>query len=567
VALQGENDPSPRVRVEDVFRLPAFGDAGIEVVAGAQALGREVGWVHSSELADIHTFLRGGELLLTAGTNLGDAEPDQRRYISQLSRAGASGLVLELGRGFRRVPRALCDEADRRGLAVAVLHKEVPFAEVMRTVHGWIIGRRYELLERAETMAGEFNSLLLSGGTVSQVVHKLRELTGLPVVLEDAARQIVEYAADGPDVDAVLHAWGAHSRQGHDQDCAGTRRSEGETRCAWAPITVRNELWGRIHLLALGGPLDQLDLIAVERSSAAIGLALLSDQHEARLREDTLADFLTESARRAPVDEARFLRHARSLGADFRGRVFGVLGVATSLECERRVVTTLQTASLSHKMPWLTANVNGSEVVLVGVPPSGDPTSELRRLADSVAAIELQSTGADPVVGVSRVYPMSALPRAFREADECLRYARVAHATGTVEHSELGLHLLLLALGEDATLAQFVETELGPLLTHDTQNRSGLLETLRVVIELDGNKSSAARALNIERRSVYYRLKRIEAVLGRRLDGYDTRLALGVALRALALIEDRSRELRSPLPAIAGSAATSIGSPLRARAS
>jgi len=46
----------------------------VKVVAGEAALGRAVRWVHISELLDPTPWLSGGELLLTTGLQLGDAE-------------------------------------------------------------------------------------------------------------------------------------------------------------------------------------------------------------------------------------------------------------------------------------------------------------------------------------------------------------------------------------------------------------------------------------------------------------------------------------------------------------
>ena len=141
---------------------------------------------------------------------------------------------------------------------------------------------------------------------------------------------------------------------------------------------------------------------------------------------------------------------------------------------------------------------------------------------------------------------MPTLPQAFYEADECLRYARLAGSPG-IHHIELlGLHRLLLSLADRHELAAFIENELGSLLSMDARSREALLPTLRAILECEGNKVEAARRLSIERRSLYYRLERLERALGRSLRSADTRLALAVALRALDLTEDRARGERRP---------------------
>jgi purine catabolism regulator len=175
--------------------------------------------------------------------------------------------------------------------------------------------------------------------------------------------------------------------------------------------------------------------------------------------------------------------------------------------------------------------------MLLGVAPDGDGTAAVRGVA---AAIITALEGSVAVVGISRAAALSALPRAFREAEECLRFARVSGAAGVLEYSSLGLHLLLASLVDGPELAAFVEAELGPLLEYDAKARSPLLPTLRALLAHDSNRAEAARALHLERRSLYYRIERIEQILGQSLNDSNIRLGLSVALRALNLIEDRS---------------------------
>jgi purine catabolism regulator len=529
------------VLVSDVFGLDALRGAGLEVVAGADGLGRDVTWVHAGEIADIATFLRGGELLLTAGTGIGNDPEEQRTYIDRLAEAGASGLVLELGLGFAEPPPVLIAAAEHRGLPMAVLHHQVAFAEVTRTVHGRIIGRGNELRERAQHITEEFNALLLAGGSVPQVVHKLYELTDKPAFLEDAAHQLVEYAGSDADIDAQIADWSAHSRSGHHTPPSGSRvpaSEEERASCAFASITLRGETWGRLHLLRSGGPIDDVDRLAVERASSAVGLALLNSDHDARLAERSRADFLAEAARRAPADPKAFLRQAQSLGADFRGCKLVAVSVITEDGAALAGEVTRGVAACTERgLPALSSGDGSEGQLLIGVPDADDVAATVLALAEATWP---PGTGT-LTVGLSRPADIAQLSRAFHEAQECLRFGRVSSAAGVVEYATLGLHLLLATLADRYELSEFLEAELGALLEHDAAARSPLLPTLEALLTHGNNRTEAAAALHVERRSLYYRIGRIEKVLGKRLDDYDVRLGLGVALRALNVIEDRVR--------------------------
>lgn len=524
-----------------MFELNVLRAAGLEVVAGADGLTRDVTWVHAGEIADIATFLRGGELLLTAGTGIGGDPELQRSYINRLAEAGASALVLELGLGFATAPPGLIAAAEHRGLPVAVLHDQVAFAEVTRTVHSRIIGRGNELRERAQFITEEFNSLLLAGGSVRQVVHRLHELTGKPAFLEDAAHQLVEYAGSDADLDAQIADWSAHSRSGHHTPPSGSRTlapEEERGSCAFAPIALRGDTWGRLHLLRSGGPIDDIDRLAVERASSAVGLALLNSDHDARLAERSRADFLAEAARRAPADPKAFLRQAKSLGADFRScKLVAVSIITDDVAALPGEVVRGADACGQAGLPALASGDGAEGQLLIGVREGNDPAKTVYGLAEATWPPGTASL----TVGLSRPADIAQLARAFHEAQECLRFGRVSSAAGVVEYATLGLHLLLATLADRYELSEFLEAELGALLEHDATARSPLLPTLEALLTHGNNRTEAAAALHVERRSLYYRIGRIEKVLGKRLDDYDVRLGLGVALRALNVIEDRVR--------------------------
>ncbi len=84
--------------VRDALAVPALRNAGPLVLAGAAGLGRQVRWVHTTELVDIAPLLRGGDLVLSTGIALPDSPEDLAAFAGSLDQSEAAGLVIELGR-------------------------------------------------------------------------------------------------------------------------------------------------------------------------------------------------------------------------------------------------------------------------------------------------------------------------------------------------------------------------------------------------------------------------------------------------------------------------------------
>ena len=95
-----------------------------------------------------------------------------------------------------------------------------------------------------------------------------------------------------------------------------------------------------------------------------------------------------------------------------------------------------------------------------------------------------------------------------------------------------GVADLLYDLRDTPELDAFVDEQLGPLLADGAPRTRALLETLEAYLAAGGRKAEAARALHLERQSLYLRLRRIEKRSAcRRRRG--VLLGLHLAVRAL----------------------------------
>lgn len=548
------------VSVADVLGLEVLRRGRPEVVAGAGGLHRPVRWVHIAEVPDIAYLLKGGELLLTTGLGIGPDPAVQRRYIAELAEAGVVGVVLELGRTFRETPPAMAAEADRRGLPLIVLHEETPYVEVTEQVHAAIINRQYALLRKAEQIGRDFTDLVLRGAGIPRIVHSLSSIVQNPVVLEDAAHQVVEFSTYAGSVNETLEAWESHSRMGHGPvEMFMPSIQEGDPPCAWVPIPVRDELWGRLHVLLTDSSFDEIDRVALDRAAAAIGLVLLAGRDALHIANHAKGELISDLIEGSFSSAEEVHRRARALGADLEGMTL----VAMVIDLDRfaahvqehglgeREVHRLKMTLLAEARQAISgaggvaiSAVQSDEVLaVIGTPPHLDARATVDRVGERLAErLPEALDGLTATVGASRpVHGVEALSHAFEEARQALAYGKATVAGRSVYHfDEMGLHRILLRLEDPAELSRFVEAELGPLLAHDARSSSPLLPTLRAHLEHGTNKSRTARVLHVERRSVYRRLERISRILACDLGDVETQARLLIALKALDLTRRRA---------------------------
>ena len=545
--------------VGEVLELEPLRSAGARVLAGAANLGRPVRWVHVAELPDIAHLLEGGELLLTTGLGMAGEANARRRYIDELADAGAVGVVVELGRTFDAVPPEIVDAADGRGLPLVSLEHETRFVEVTEVVHREILSRQYDLLDRAERLSRQLAEEILGGADVATLVARLASVFGTEVVFEDAARRVVAACGPGADDDTPA-VWDSHALLVHGHSSDGTAGGVHRVRpfarapgCTWVDIWIRRERWGRHHVLDSGLRAGEVDELLVDRAGAALALAMLSEKDAAHLAEragDALVGAIVAGRHGSPAD---VLRRAKNLGAHLDGGrlVAAALDVHEErgaqhladddrLESLRALAAALRTSVAERGCSALVGTSGDRVIAIVAIPGSRPVEVVLDELVETASARTIRGDGVEVVAGASAAAP-DTLQRAVEEATVAASFARGAGNARRVAHfSELGTYQLLLRLAEGPELSRFVDSELRPLLERDGTARPKLVPTLRAYLKHAGRKSDAARELGVQRRTLYQRIARVEALLGRDVDDQATRTRLTLALQGLDFLARRN---------------------------
>jgi purine catabolism regulator len=550
--------------VREVLELPIFRQARACLLAGEPNLDRSVRWVHVAELPDISYLLKGGELLLTTGMGIQQDEGVRRRYVNELADAEAAGLVVELGRNFTRMPAEMITEARRRGLPLIALEREIRYVEVTEQVHRAIINRHYEMVEMVEVISRDFTNTILGGASIGQVVQQLAGVVDNPVILENSAHQVVEFAVgNSARASVILSGWDEHSRAGHTERQPGrVHRENGSPRCTWAGIWLRHEVWGRVHVLEYDERPGEMTSLIMDRASAALGLALLSQQDVTHLADRAGSALIADLLAGRYSSASEILQRALSLGADLSGGrlaavVVDVANLATTAErrglpeadrqrIRLRVMEFFREAIAGHGCTALTG-IEGDRVLAVVSSPSrrrsqtAGPAEVLTHIAESLQqTLAAADRDLSVVVGVSRETPPEALRQAFEQAAEAAAFGRHSPRGGPVYHfGDLGTYHLLVRLAQGPELAAFVESELSPLLAHDAHSTAKLVPTLQAYLDNACRKKDTAQQLWIQRRTLYGRLTRIEQILGRSLNDQDTRTRLTLALQGLSLLQQR----------------------------
>lgn len=523
-----------------------------KVVAGQEWLETPVTWVSVIEWP-IENFVSPGDFVLTTGMS---CDADQLAlFIEQAAGAGAAAVCLSVGRNSHHpeVPPVVIECARRHRVALIAIPWEVRFSDVSRLLIDMLyVERSHASQPGGEDLPSAFTRALLKTGGVEAIAHALEGVTTFPSLILDGSGAVAgqgSLAADRmndqqrpPEIllgPLRLHIDNSVSTQPRRIDI-------GSESCIVASIVGHRSVLGWTVVIV---PHD-IDLVAVESVNEAVrhgatasAIELLRQEAADELGSRALGQFMWWASSAEAVSADELAARSALLGYPVNARLkvafgivdapdVGVAAVNIAAELVRRLRMRLQ-------LPASVVTQRESEILAF----LDDRESDLAVLLDDPAL----SAFVDRVSwGVAAgVHSLGRLSDAVAQARTAVAVARATMGPGKlVRADELGPLMLLNALASDQVATKIAQEAIGPLERTDRERGSDLLGTLAIYLAENGNVSSAARRLHLNRHSLIYRLNRIKELTGRDLDSHEDRLLLDISMR-LRRLNHESRILNS----------------------
>src|SRR5690625_702301 len=525
------------MKLETILSLAPIKATSPVVHSGVDNLDVPVTWVHLSEMEHVAVVLNGGEMLLTQGRGIPRADVGQRAWIESLSVAGVAGIGIETGHVFDELPFALVDEAKKRNLPLIELPRPAYFMEITRAVHSIIVQSEYDVLAHSVELTRRLGRVVLGGGTIQTLLDEITSALGAPVALTGPTHSLRSRA---PLQDSTLNDisdWRGHTIADHDLTGVKARAMEASVvqSCLYVPIYIGGAFWGCLHTVTSGEAPDSTVDTSMEIAATFLAMALGPREDLRTLSSDMPSEILGDVLTTFSQDSRERLRWG-GLDSNDSFRVLMFEPVEAGPDGPRTVEGHRRTEALLAAAQGVHTVIHGPSIVgyfqnriAAIVPQEFEPN----------IFVEVNSSmRRSLIVGVSEIADSTGLPRAAKNAIDALDYAlETGRMNGVFFAEQLFLERLLLRLNEDGTLRATVEHELGAILNLNTEMRETLLNTLEVYFIAGANKSRAASQLRVDRRTIQYRLDRINNLVGRNFQSADKQLALRLAIRGYRFLD------------------------------
>ncbi|HEX4511378.1 MAG TPA: helix-turn-helix domain-containing protein, partial [Burkholderiaceae bacterium] len=279
---------------------------------------------------------------------------------------------------------------------------------------------------------------------------------------------------------------------------------DGET-CRVLPVIGGDDILGSA-LLFHRGKLEEVVLRNFERSSSVIGIVLLS-QHRIEASRNRSASVLLRSLVSPRQDDpAELADRAEQHGLDLTRPLSLVL---VEMEGPRADYAARRFASLTPLAHALVDDMDGVLVIVCGASGAQD----MRQTVSTWMRHELNAVYRGVLSRpVLRPAEIPALYATLRRALGVL--ARIGTQGQIIGQDELAIYSTLFETHDRASLTNFLEATVGPLLSQDAKRGSELAATLLAYFDCNQNAKTTAQRLGIHVNTVRQRLATVEDLLG-----------------------------------------------------
>jgi len=476
----------------------------LRCVAGHQALGNVVRWVHVSEVDDPTPWLRGGEMLIT--TNLyGREDATLRGYFDALKKSRVAAVGYGTGWPGKDVPSAWRAAAAAANLPLLEVPFETPYIALSEFVAARLAEERARDFETTLAGQADLAASLLKGVGEDQIIDRLADqLKGWAGILDASGRVTEKTARADAGLSAISDV--VPSRGGLSPLSASTVAVPG-MEAMLIPLGDGPE--SRLLVAGRAERFDPLERILISTAASLLALAA-SQRSQVSVEERKARTLTTQMQGYGGLLDLYDFPAASSVDV-------ALLSTAHPLSNPEQVALEQLVAAYSERSTSVSTR---PEELLIFAQPRGTEST------DSIPWDRVHKLIPSATLGVCRDVRRIEAEAGVWNATTAAHRAKTL-GNGVMEYAMLGSQDKLVSMfgaetrTEFAAFAQQIRTQLDP-------------ETLEAVTRFlahNGSLEAAASDLGIHRQTLRTRLQRAERRGGFSLASPDDRSVLWLALR------------------------------------
>jgi DNA-binding PucR family transcriptional regulator len=506
-----------------------------KIIAGSNGVHREVRNAEVLEVPEVSKWITPGVLMMTTFYSVKDDPAKQINIIENLIRKDAAGIIIKLGRFIEELPEEVIEMADEHNFPIISIPREVSYIKVLNPL--------YEKLytERQKRDKIQLNPLLAivdsALNSIEEGLNKMKDIVDCPVYIEDMEGRLLYHSndvkSDGwrrdwtifsqPDFSDYLKqidSW----KKDFSQNGFAVMKIPGYRNRLLIPLTSHSHSFAILHI-------PHTNKLKIDYSS---GLHELSHKFSKLFMSDQLYQ---QSIRLNDKETLEKLLKELETGGLKKLINIVYFNLPTVIDGEYAFSYLIDYAiPIRNKLRSIVKQLTNLDILIFErnnrfyalVYGGTDTYSDMvNRWTEVLKEFNKNENNETLRIAISPpIKSVNDLDKAIHIVRKTLEIGMKIKAEEWVyTFDKLGIYEILINLTNDEFTLTYVNDVLAPL-----NNQSELLKTLEVYLNENGNISRSAELLFIHRRTLTYRLQKIEKTLNVNLDNSMTRFILQFCL-------------------------------------
>lgn len=551
------------IELKDAMNIYPFSEATL--IAGHSGIGREVVSANIQEVPYVDRWLKGGEILFTAGYAFQSWEKGCE-MMERLDKVGIAALAIKPGQYLAEIPPEMIACANQLGLPLFELPQDLPYMDCIIAIFERVTQEQLSVMRRAEKIHDMLTETILNKEGLEGICTILNRVTSNPVFIMTGSGSMLAYKTtaapeddpgEGEYLETMRTLFDEYFARAED---AGLKQNQCNivspiqgVRLIVVPIFVQDKHLAHLALDMTSNELVDMDLIAFEQASSMVAVELLNEQalwqQEQKIREQLLEDLIMKRY----SDEKMIIQRGRHLGFDMTAKYClfvidadafeealknNLLGASEDKvqQIKSQVQGKIRAGMERYPRPCLILDSSVGVRGMISVRREEDVQECAAVIDGIIAELKKLNTNLNFSAGVGRMKQgIQHVGQAQREALLAMRAGRSLHYPGaqkrTHSFAELGCLCFLCELSNSSAMRDFYEENMRALIEYDQNNNAELLKTLECYFVCKQNLRKTAEMLFVHKNSVIYRLNKIEALLEKKLDNHQAAFDLQLCFK------------------------------------
>lgn len=500
--------------------------ARAEVLAGQEGIEREITGADVMEVPDINGWFRGGLLVISTFYSVKDSTEAQVKTIKTLIDAGCAGLVVKVGRYVKELPDEMFELADKRDFPLISIPLDISFVDILSVLYEHLYQEQSDKEDKEAKWNQLFQEFMSKNiETTQSFVNEISLLTHANVYVEDKNGRLLCAALNRPDsLRKTFTLFSPASRKEPLTQRVNPIKQENDTITLHdrfiIPVNEGKTIVAFLHIL-YDDKKTVLKLFGERYMRLKQRLHLIMIKEQYSVEKCFLQDQSFLNEQRQELQEYQLLAMNVSLLNHFQLDSFTELNLLADTFWSRVSQFT------ARNYPGVRFTVE--EEYLYAYLPHNNFSFDQRKNKIKAFLHFLN----DLFVFHFRA-GVSLTHQDLTDFDVAVGEAKLALNTSESEknvvfYEYVGVNRILLRLKSDPDLQHFSNMTIHRL--RKESNDEQLVETIDAYLKENGNNSKTAERLFIHRRTLSYRLEKIEQLLNVDLNDSDTRFLLYLLLK------------------------------------